>query len=181
MNQWLNVNKMSTIILVENYLVYHPYIFIEFQELHVISMCLIVENQMSNKTKTMMTILMMMIFYDDADVFDDDDDDFDDDDGDFHNELYDDDDDFHDDHDHFDDDDFFMTMMTTLMTMMMIFMTMTTLITRIGSKSFFFTIHDPFLWYVFVLPISSTLFIASIMAMKCSKNLLAMSWYIGSR
>ena len=111
----------------------------------------------------------------------DDDDDFDDDDGDFHNELYDDDDDFHDDHDHFDDDDFFMTMMTTLMTMMMIFMTMTTLITRIGSKSFFFTIHDPFLWYVFVLPISSTLFIASIMAMKCSKNLLAMSWYIGSR
>ena len=174
MNQWLNVNKMSTIILVENYLVYHPYIFIEFQELHVISMCLIVENQMSNKTKTMMTILMMMMYYDDADVFDNIDDDF-------HNELYDDADDFHDDDDHFDDDDFFMTMMTTLMTMMMIFMTMTTLITRIGSKRLFFTIHDPFLWYVFVLPISSTLFIASIMAMKCSKNLLAMSWYIGSR
>ena len=116
MNQWLNVNKMSTIILVENYLVYHPYIFIEFQELHVISMCLIVENQMSNKTKTMMTILMLMIFYDDADVFDNNDDDF-------HNELYDDADDFHDDDDHFDDDDFFMTMMTTLMTMMKIFMT----------------------------------------------------------
>ena len=78
--------KRSTIIIVENYLVYHPYIFIEFQELHVISMCLIVENQMSNKTKTMMTILMMMIFYDDADVFDDDDDDFDDDDEDFYDD-----------------------------------------------------------------------------------------------